>query len=181
MFKELLIPLDGSALAEKVLPLAQELAARFGSHITLLRVAEPVFLPTTGADGIDVRFIVNLQEEMANQARAYLAKLQEEWGVKTAVSTLTRASSPAADTILEVAQEVGADTIIMTTHGRGGFSRLVYGSVASKLLSASPIPLFLIRATEELDVTLPPIEDLEDIRATEHRIHNAETIAQLLK
>ena len=100
---------------------------------------------------------------------------------KTAVSTITREGSPAAETILDVAEEVGADTIIMSTHGRGGLSRLVYGSVASKLLSQSPVPIFLVRAEEELDLTLPAIQDLEGIRTSEGRIHNAETIGQLLK
>lgn len=181
MFKKLLVPLDGSGLAEKVLPLVQELAAKFGSQVTLLRVAEPVFLPTTGGDGIHARFVVNLQAEIANQAREYLANLAGEMGAETAVSTITRESSPTADTILDVAEEIAADTIIMSTHGRGGLSRLVYGSVASKLLSQSPIPIFLVRAEETLDLTLPIIHDPHDMRVTENRVHDAEMIGQLLK
>lgn len=181
MFKHLLVPLDGSALAERVLPLACELAAKFDSPMTLLRVAEPVFMPTTGGDGIHARFVVNLQAEMANQARAYLAGLQAKLGRETAVFTLTREGSPAADTILDVAQEIEADTILMSTHGRGGLSRLVYGSVASKLLSASPIPIFLVRATETPDVTLPAIENRDDMWVSDRQVHAAEMIGQLLK
>ncbi|MCB9435074.1 MAG: universal stress protein [Ardenticatenaceae bacterium] len=181
MFKELLVPLDGSVLAEKVLPLAQELAAKFDSHVTLLRVVEPIFLPTTGNDALNTRFVVSMMEESAIQTREYLARLEADMADKTAVSTITREGSPAAETILDVAEEVGADTIIMSTHGRGGLSRLVYGSVASKLLSQSPVPIFLVRAEEELDLTLPAIQDLEGIRTSEGRIHNAETIGQLLK
>ncbi|MCA9995160.1 MAG: universal stress protein [Anaerolineales bacterium] len=181
MFKELLIPLDGSVLAERVMPLAQELAAKFDSHVTLLRVVEPIFLPTTGSDAIHTRFVISMMEESAIQAREYLARLADEMREETAVSIITREGSPAADAILDVAKEVGADTIIMTTHGRGGLSRLVYGSVASKLLSQSPIPIFLVRAEEELDLTLPAIQDLDDIRTSEGRVHDAETIGQLLK
>ena len=55
----------------------------------------------------------------------------------------------------------------MNTHGRGGFRRWVYGSVANKVLSHSSVPILLVRANEEFDLELPTIRDLADMRSHE--------------
>ena len=74
---------------------------------------------------------------------------------------------PPADAILYFAETAKADTIVMNTHGRGGFRRWVYGSVANKVLSHSSVPILLVRANEEFDLELPTIRDLADMRSHE--------------
>ncbi len=146
MFHRILVPLDGSALAERALEPAIRLARQFGGEITLLRVVVPepvlVALPGLSPRPYDV-YDAELRHDQED-AEAYLSGLKLQWhdaGVTTHTEVL---SGTPAEMIVDVAQERAVDLIVMSTHGRSGVSRLLYGSVAEAVLRGAHLPILLI-------------------------------------
>jgi nucleotide-binding universal stress UspA family protein len=148
MYKEILVPLDGSELAEAAVPHALELAKAFGAQVALFSVVEPIGVyPQPGVVGPVVSIAVNVEEEMEN-IRQYLEKVADRLkaeGIR--VQRVVREGDPAS-LICDYAQESKADVIVMSTHGRSGIQRWVYGSVADRVLRGAKIPVLLIRARE---------------------------------
>lgn len=148
MYSKILVPLDGSALAELALPHAEALAQRFESELLLLRVCPPISRPvefyTFAAETTDEER--DLQEEAEKSAEAYLTVMQEKLQQKRINSGCYVLQGPIPEMILEIAATEQADLIVMSTHGHSGLGRWVYGSVAAKVLQAAPCPVFLIRA-----------------------------------
>lgn len=147
MFKHLLIPLDGSPLAEQALPVAMALAARFGRTVTLLRVAQPPYVVTGIGGSVYAELALGMRDQIHEEAQAYLAAVRES--LQTAdvdVRMQVAEGDPAADVILQIVDELGVDTIVMSTHGRTGLSRWVFGSVAERVLRGASVPVLLIRA-----------------------------------
>jgi nucleotide-binding universal stress UspA family protein len=141
MYKKILVPLDGSPLAEAVLPHAQALAKSEGAEIVLLRVAVTparYLFAHNPAEGNNI--IKILEKEAEDYMKEEVSKLQAE-GVK--VTGITR-DGMAPETILDVAEETHADVIAMSTHGRTGVQRWLMGSVADRVVHYSPIPVMLI-------------------------------------
>lgn len=142
MYKKILVPLDGSQTAEAVLVHAKALAYSEGAEIVLLSVAANPALEFAFEDPTLAAQIVSDQEA---KVKTYMvdaeAKLKGE-GFK--VSAIVREGS-VADTILDVAGEIGADVIAMSTHGRTGPARWLIGSVADRVVRNSKIPVMLIR------------------------------------
>jgi nucleotide-binding universal stress UspA family protein len=141
MYKKILVPLDGSPLAEAVLPHAQELAKLGNGEIVILRVAaEPAaefaFSDPALADSV----VKRLEEEAKAYMETEIAKLQKE-GAK--VSSVIREGA-IAETVLKVAEETKADVIAMSTHGHSGTGRWLMGSVADRVVSHSKVPVLLI-------------------------------------
>lgn len=151
MFKRILVPLDGSRLAEAALPAALELASKFDSEVTLLRVVQPPQIMLTHTDGgVYAELLTTLKQEANEEARFYLKAHQNslrQQGYR--VNVHITEGEPVAEMILETIASLGCDTIVMSTHGRGGISRWVFGSVADKVLRQASVPVILIRATEE--------------------------------
>jgi len=141
MYKKILVPLDGSELAETVLPHAEALAKSEGAEIILLRVAvtpnEALF---SRNPALATNIIKEVEEETDAYMKAEVEKLKDE-GVK--VSGITR-DGLVPDTILAVAEETHADVIAMSTHGRTGVKRWLLGSVAEKVVHHAHIPVMLI-------------------------------------
>ena len=141
MYKKILVPLDGTPLAEAVLPHAQALAKSEGAEIILLRVAvtpNPDFYHRDEGEG---RLITDqIEEEALDYMKTEVTKLENEG---TKVTAITR-DGTIPDTILEVAEETHADVIAMSTHGRIGIQRLFQGSVADEVVHASHVPVMLI-------------------------------------
>lgn len=161
MFKHILVPLDGSHLAEAALPAALALASRFDGEITLLRVVRPPYIMTNTGGAVYAELLVALRDQMHEEATAYLKNYQGSLRQQgyVAHSHITEVE-PVAEAILDVAEALGVDTIVMSTHGRGGMSRWVYGSVADKVLRGATVPVLLIRAREEtLDWSTPVTSD----------------------
>ena len=166
MFTHLLVPLDGSELAEIALPMASAVAERFGSKITLVRA---VHLPPYIGDGLDFTDLyTNLDQSMQQEAREYLEqKLKglHAAGIETNYHLVV--GEPPADAILLAADELGVDAIVMSTHGRGGMMRWVFGSVADRVLQRAKVPILLSRVAPPSTIAVPAIEDLSDIRSHE--------------
>jgi nucleotide-binding universal stress UspA family protein len=137
LFERVLVPLDGSSLAERALDQVRRILRQADAEAILVRAVE---LPLAGAE---VYPVVDSFEE---EARRYLKRVERsllEDGAR--VRSVVRLG-PAAETILSVANEEKASLIVMTTHGRTGIARWVMGSVAEKILRASPVPVWVARS-----------------------------------
>jgi nucleotide-binding universal stress UspA family protein len=147
MYECVLIPLDGSEPAEAILPCAERIAGPVDAEICLLRVVEPVTavpgLGTGGAVGPDALFLRELE------AKQYLAGVAHRLGARgLRVRTLVTLGVPELE-ILAVAQAEKADLIAMSTHGRRGLRRAVFGSVAEEVLRSAAVPVLLMRMTAQ--------------------------------
>ena len=144
MFKRILVTLDGSDLAQQALEPAFEIARKFGGEVILLRVAiaEPqlVALPAFGEAPLPDYALQRDREE----AEAYLHGLKLEWYSRGAPIHTEIITGNPAEMILDVAEVDEADLIVMSTHGRSGLSRLIYGSVAESVLRGARAPVLLI-------------------------------------
>ena len=145
MYRRALVPLDGSPVAETVLPFILEIAGPLDMEVVLLRVVQPV--PPVVIEGSH-HVVVEDVEARQIDAEEYLAPLAVELRHRAVrVETQVRRGQP-ADEIIAAARAMGADIIAMSTHGRSGLGRLVFGSVAEAVLRHAGIPVLLLRATE---------------------------------
>ena len=147
MVKKILVPLDGSSLAEAALPHAEGLAQQFGAQVVLLRVVVSpyaIVAPDLVLAGYDPN-----QHELEAHGEQYLKSVASQLEAKGLAVKTVLSDGPVAEAILEHAANEQADMIIMSTHGRGGVSRWVYGSVADRVLQASVCPILLIRVGGE--------------------------------
>ena len=135
----ILVPVDGSALAEAALPRALELAEASGARVLLLRAAQSHAFPGIDPTGGQVKVV--------SEAEIYLAEIQKRLIRQRRVEVETSVSyGPAAHAIVEAARIHKADEIVMTTHGRSGLGRLLLGSVAESVLRGTTTPILLLRA-----------------------------------
>jgi len=145
-FRRILVPLDGSSLAERAIPLATAMAEKFGSEILLLRVLDiPQPTPPTSHLEVTIGWVREARAQAHQEAQSYLDAQQQEvyrQGIK--VRALMRDRSPAED-ILQVASSEKIDLIVMSAHGQGGLARWTFGSVADKVARHSPCPVLLVR------------------------------------
>jgi nucleotide-binding universal stress UspA family protein len=148
MYKTLLVPLDGSEIAECTLAHTIEIAQKFQvPNVTLIKVNEPFNLgwavngELSGISGIDEK---GIDEKAETESKAYLAKkaadLKQE-GIKAKTVLL---KGDAADQILMYSDKVPVDLIIMATHGKTGFTRWAMGSVADRIVRHSKVPVMLV-------------------------------------
>jgi nucleotide-binding universal stress UspA family protein len=151
MYARIIVALDGSPLAEQVLLYVEALADRFGSTITLLRATMTPDTLLTGSMAGESGLIGDptpLVEADRREAVAYLTALAARLHAQRRVVQRDYPAGSAAEVIVQRARDVGADLIAMTTHGRGGLGRLVFGSVADAVLRSAPCPVLLVRASE---------------------------------
>jgi nucleotide-binding universal stress UspA family protein len=147
MFTCILVPLDGSELAEQVLPHVAALAQRFGARVTLLRAITPMSqvmaeeAALNEPDGEPDSFAEAEQRE----AREYLAAAAQRLHEQGVAAAWEYPQGDAAEVIAARAIALSVDLIAMTTHGRGGLGRLVFGSVSDAVLRRAPCPLLLVR------------------------------------
>lgn len=141
MYQKILVPLDGSELAEKALDHAEKLAKTFDAEVILLQVVP--FMPIYGAPELAVPFVVDeKQKEVAEKYLSYLAEALKKKGLKVAAKV--KVGMQVAAEIIDFAKENGVDLIVMSTHGRSGITRWVLGSVAHKVLTRAETPIFLV-------------------------------------
>jgi nucleotide-binding universal stress UspA family protein len=144
MYKRALVPLDGSMVAESIIPFILEIAGPLDMEVALVRVLVPV--PPMAVEGTR-HVVIEDVAKLRAEAEEYLASIAADLRAKgVSVTTAVRRGEPVAE-ILAGAREVDADLIAMTTHGRSGLSRLLFGSVAAAVLSHAEIPVFLMRQT----------------------------------
>jgi nucleotide-binding universal stress UspA family protein len=143
---QILVPLDGSTLAEQALSCATMLAGGLPADIVLLQA---VSLPPDLQDALDSPELATAQTSpLAVEAADYLsgvAERLEQLGLN--VTTVVRCGS-AAEAVLDYAEQVNIQQIVMATHGYSGISRWVHGSVAERILLSSSVPVLLVRAQD---------------------------------
>ena len=147
MYRKILVPLDGSKLAECVLPHVEALAkGGQAQEVVFARVHEP-FRMFSGADYVmSEREIARVESEQIAAAEKYLKEVVNKVrldGLKPRGELL---KGQVAESLAEYAAKNGVDLIIIATHGRSGVSRWVWGSVADRILRSSCTPVLMVRA-----------------------------------
>lgn len=149
--QRVLVPLDGSRLAEAALEPARRLARTTGASMILLRITEPAW-------DVGSPYLPRIQEQQAQhmdeqrrEAGRYLEGVADTLradGIE--VFDIETREGPPSSTILSVARE-RADLVVMATHGRGGLRRWLLGSVSDKVIRGGTLPVLLVRPSEEED------------------------------
>jgi nucleotide-binding universal stress UspA family protein len=146
MYRSLLVPLDGSPFAEHALPLALAVARRAGASLKLVTVVTP--LAEAFVEGIYTA-PHDLQDQLVRQQQAYLeGTVQRLRGRASVPVSAVVLEGEVAPTLRAHAAEMGADLVVMATHGRGALARFWLGSVADELVRQLPLPLLLARPGE---------------------------------
>jgi nucleotide-binding universal stress UspA family protein len=142
----LLVPLDGSALAESSMPHVEALAKSMGLKISLVQVitTPTMAYPATESYAFDPQMAANLERAAAGYLKERQTELEQK-GLQ--VETTVKNGYPAAH-IIDLAAESEGRLIVMSTHGRSGLGRWIMGSVADRVLRASFSPVLLIRPQE---------------------------------
>jgi nucleotide-binding universal stress UspA family protein len=172
MYERMLVPLDGSEVAEAILPFAEQVAGPLDAEVVLLRVIEPPSPVELVASAGVVAPDTFTRRDV--EAKAYLSEVERRLS-KNGLRVRTRVAlgGPPAEEILATAQATGADLIAMATHGRSGLGRALFGSVAESVLRASPVPVLVIR-----DGALVGIVTDRDVR---HRLFAPDVYRQIGK
>jgi nucleotide-binding universal stress UspA family protein len=148
MYSSILVTLDGSKLAECVLPHVETVYKGCEKpKVTVLRVVEPQPQPYGEAlSGITIDMIRQAEEAEKADAKKYLEKICDKLKkVGMPVSTKLL-SGKAADTIVNYIEKNDFDLVVISTHGRSGISRWVWGSVAERVLRHVCVPIMMVRA-----------------------------------
>jgi nucleotide-binding universal stress UspA family protein len=145
-FQSILVPLDGSPLAEQVIPLALELARAARSKVRLVLVHQS---PPPPMDPQSEQLYVSIDLAMRKVERDYLAtlrvRLRKSSGLQISAVTM---DGPTGQTLAKYVKEIGADLVVMSTHGRGWLRGAWLGSVADHLIRSLKIPVIVVRARE---------------------------------
>jgi nucleotide-binding universal stress UspA family protein len=146
MFKHILLATDGSAASEHAAKLAVGLARTHGAKLTALYVADPY--PYIGVGEINpmgYQAYSAAAQQLAAQAHATVDALCKQGGSTIALQARLVEDVAAASGIVQSAKDEGADLIVMGSHGRSGIARLMLGSVATKVVAESPVPVLVTR------------------------------------
>jgi nucleotide-binding universal stress UspA family protein len=151
MYNKIMVPLDGSDLAECVIP--HVAAITTGCKITdvvFVRVVNPIHLPASvparGEFGFSENERRKLEEHQKQTAETYLKQIVENTRLEGAVLGYEVLAGKVADTLAQWAEKNGVDLIVIASHGRSGVSRWVLGSVADRVLRSACVPVLMIRA-----------------------------------
>jgi nucleotide-binding universal stress UspA family protein len=155
LLNRIVVPLDGSAVAEAVLPELRNLLRQADSEVILVRSEYPLVADT---------YPPVVLESSVTAAKSYLRRIEDrlaEEGVRTrTIADL----GPAADFILRVARQERATLIALSTHGRSGASRVLMGSIAEQVVRESPVPVLAVRTLSADSSTATPSRERRPIR-----------------
>lgn len=140
MINSILVPLDTSELAHRVLPHAHNLAQAFDANATLLHVLE--WEHKTGDDQVDP---ISWQFRKV-EAQCYLNEAAQSWEAQSAPLETALLEGPAADRIIDYSEEHSIDLVVLSTHGRSGLARWSLSSVTQKVIHLTSNSFFLVRA-----------------------------------
>lgn len=153
MFTRILVPLDGSELAEKALPLAEGLARASGSTVHLLHVASRLpILEASRASGFETAQTIEISLEIArrqvqaqvDRGREYLGRVAGRLKASgLAVETAVREGA-ADEQIIAYVKEQGIELVVMSTHGYSGLRRFFVGSVTDRVVRSGEVPVLVV-------------------------------------
>jgi nucleotide-binding universal stress UspA family protein len=143
-FHSILVPVDGSTLAEQAVPVALAIAEPARSKVKFVLVHQPLSSLVLMEPGdVYTRTELALLKADRDYLRSLVNRSRERKGRAVSSALL---KGPAAVTLAEYVRDIGADLVVMTTHGRGGFRRAWLGSVADQLIRSLEVPILLVRA-----------------------------------
>jgi nucleotide-binding universal stress UspA family protein len=151
MYGKILVPLDGSALAEQVLPYVRPLAKALVASIELLRTIPPAGLELADPSS------TNSQDQALDYLRSISVSLND---LGVSISYIVRQGDPAS-WITSEAEKEPSTLIAMSTHGRSGVARWLLGSVADRVIRHSGVLVLVVRASEQLMREVPAPASLE--------------------
>ena len=147
MYKNIMVPLDGSELAECVLPHVDALAKGCQmENVTFVRVVEDVRMPGGAEAGLDDKQLKEMFASRKAEAEQYLNQLVKRTKFDKVNVKKVLLKGSVADTLADYATKNDVDLILISTHGRSGISRWIWGSVADRILRSACVPVFMIRA-----------------------------------
>ncbi len=147
-YKKILVPLDGSELAEIALDDALDMAELNEAEVTLLQVISPIDHVIVASTGYPI-YVDEQLDYNKTAALTYLSDLSTRWDVGDVPLQTVVQVGPVAETIVDYASQQDIDLVVMGTHGRSGISRWVYGSIAERVLQAASVPVLLVRAHKQ--------------------------------
>lgn len=151
MLRQIIVPLDGSTLAEHALPHAAAMARATSSSLVLLQVVPALMNTGPSSWSTSRSVLLKSDKEDSDRAQTYLSRLEAGLRVEgVEVETRVRQGDAAKVIVSEVSDDPSIFLIAMSTHGRSGLGRWFFGSVAEKVLRTSCVPLLLIRPDENL-------------------------------
>jgi len=154
MYERILIPLDGSKVGEAALPHIEELVSKLSIEVkvevTLFQVVSlSTYAAVAGEVSVRVPYTEKEMKQIKKKAMDYLNKAGEGLRSKGAVVKTKVGTGDIADAIAKAADEIKADLVAMSTHGRSGISRWAFGSVTDKVLRGGNKPVLIVRAQKE--------------------------------
>jgi nucleotide-binding universal stress UspA family protein len=146
VFKHIVLATDGSAASAHAAQMAVSLARIHGSKLTAVYVADPYpFMGVGEVNPVGFQSYMAAAQEHAAQAHAHVEALCTQGGASIALQVRLVEDVAAASGIVQTALAEGADLILMGSHGRSGIARLMLGSVATKVVAESPVPVLVCR------------------------------------
>ena len=149
MFEKIMVCLDGSELAEQILPYATEEAIHFGSKLVLLRVitgSSSMPMAAAGVPAYTTEAVTQQIESEEKETKAYLERLAQPLQQKGLhVECVALHAMQVGEAIVSYADDSNVGLIAIATHGRSGLGRLVFGSVADFALRGSGLPILLVK------------------------------------
>jgi nucleotide-binding universal stress UspA family protein len=147
-YKKIVVPIDGSGWSERAIPHAVDIAHKYNSELILLHVFKPPaaeYLGEIALAGQDEQ-LMQLRNEMKQHLMALRSKLRSE-NIEVRVQWIE--GSGVAEIIIEYLKEEKADLVVMSSHGRTGISRMLFGSVANQVMEGVHIPVLIVRPDKE--------------------------------
>jgi len=160
MFDKILVCLDGSRLAEQIIPYAAEQALRFNSRLVLFQVVpEPIVvgpaIPGAAPPPVVTDAMIQRAQEAVAEARSYLEEVAKPLRQRRIRVDVVATPGTASQAIKMFADTNNIDLIAIATHGRSGLGRAVFGSVADSVLRESGLPILVIKPRDQRDSDQP--------------------------
>ena len=147
MYQKIMVPLDGSDLAECVLPHAEAIAMGCEvKNVIFVRAVEPLHLPSSSEWVPTPEEQQRIESSHRSDAQDYLTELVGRLKYDGADLQSEVIMGKAAESLADYAEKNGVDLIVIATHGRSGVSRWVWGSVADRILRSACVPVLMVRA-----------------------------------
>ena len=156
MYERILVPLDGSKVGEAALPCVEELLTKLAPKLKVEVILFQVVSSLThyviaGEASVQIPYSEKEVEYIKRKSRQYLEKIGENLKSKGATVKTKVATGNATQEIIKAADEVKADMVAMSTHGRSGLSRLTFGSITAKVLRGGNVPVLVVRAPKDTE------------------------------
>ncbi|SEI95130.1 universal stress protein [Nitrosomonas eutropha] len=146
--RTILLPLDGTPLAEAAIPIARQFAQNTGATISLIRVVRPNH---PGYEQPDEQVSAG-EQSVAHQAISYLERIQLQLQLANVFSRYQVASGDPIEAIIRTMHMEDSDLVVMSTHGRSGVERIIHGSVTRQIIGNTTCPLLLVRGVVPVEV-----------------------------